>query len=238
MAMIIIGHKGAAGYAPENTILSFQKAIEIGCRVTELDVRLSKDGYAVVIHDEEVSRVTDGKGLVREMSLLELKNLNCPEGQKIPTLQEVVDLCKGKIDLLIELKAPGTPDKVNQIIVENNIEKNVAILSFYPDLLREMKKLNSFLKIGLLFEEYSEKIWQLVEEIPADFIGPEVRIVTVEIVEKTHTLGRKVYTFIVNDEELANRLFSSGVEGIVTDFPGLFLDKYLSNKKSKIRSGY
>ncbi|MEO0292645.1 MAG: glycerophosphodiester phosphodiesterase family protein [candidate division WOR-3 bacterium] len=223
--MMIIGHKGAAGYAPENTILSFQKAIEIGCKVVELDVRLSKDGEVVVFHDEEVSRVTDGEGFVREMSLIELKKLNCGEGQKIPTLQDVIDFCKGRMDLLIELKAPGTPKKVNQIIVKNNFEKNVTIISFYPELLMEIKELNPSLKLGLLLEEYLEKLWILTEEIPVDFILPEERIVTKEIVEKAHILKKKVFAFTVNREDLANKLFSLGVDGIITDFPGLFLLK-------------
>ena len=123
----IVGHRGAAGYAPENTLLSFQTAIDIGCDATEMDVRLSKDGEVVVIHDDGVSRVTDGTGFVDEMSLAELKKLDCPEKQKIPTLQEVIDLCKGKIDLLIELKAQGTPEKVNRIIERNKITENVAV---------------------------------------------------------------------------------------------------------------
>jgi glycerophosphoryl diester phosphodiesterase len=220
----IIGHKGAAGYAPENTILSFQTAIDIGCDGTELDVRLSKDCRVVVIHDEEVSRVTDGSGFVHEMSLPELKKLNCPENQKIPTLQEVIDLCKGKIELLIELKAQGTPIPVNQIIVQNNIVENVAVISFNCNLLQEIKKLNPELKVGPIFEADNEKIWKLVEEIPLDFIGLWGNIVTKEIINKAHERGKPVYACPVNDKDTGSRLLSLGVDEIGTDFPKLFIN--------------
>jgi glycerophosphoryl diester phosphodiesterase len=219
----IIGHRGAAGYAPENTLLSFQTAIEIGCDATEMDVRLSKDGRVVVIHDEEVSRVTDGEGFVCEMTLAKLKKLNCPEKQKIPTLQEVIDLCKGKIDLLIELKARGTPAKVNRIIVKNKITENVAVISFNYELLREIKKFNPKLKAGLLFEECTEEIWKLVEEIPLDFIGPRGDIVNKGIVDRAHKMGKIVHAYHVNNKNAGNELLTLGVDEIGTNFPKLFI---------------
>jgi glycerophosphoryl diester phosphodiesterase len=220
----IVGHRGAAGYAPENTLLSFQTAIDIGCDVTELDVRLTKDNKVVVIHDEEVSRVTDGEGFVCEMTLAKLKKLSCPKKQKIPTLQEVIDLCKGKIDLLIELKAQSTPGKINQIIVKNKITKNVAVVSFNYELLREIKKLNPKLRAGLLFEECTEEIWKLVEEIPLDFIGPRGDIVTGGIVDRAHKMGKTVYAYHVKDKNVGKELLSLGVDEIGTDFPKLFID--------------
>ncbi len=219
----IVGQRGAAGYAPENTLLSFQTAIDIGCDAAELDVRLSKDNKVVVIHDEEVSRVTGCEGFVNEMTLAKLKKLNCPEKQKIPTLQEVVDLCKGKIGLLIELKAPGTPEKVNRIIVKNKIVKDVAVISFNFDLLREIKKLNPKLKAGLLFEECSEEIWKLTEEIPVDFIGPRGDIVTKGIIDRAHKMGKTVYAYNVNDKNAGNELLSLGADEIGTYFPKLFI---------------
>jgi glycerophosphoryl diester phosphodiesterase len=219
----IVGQRGATGYAPENTLLSFKTAIDIGCDAAELDVRLTKDNKVVVIHDEEVSRVTDGEGFVNEMSLAKLKKLNCPKKQKIPTLQEVVDLCKGKIGLLIELKAPDTPQFVNKIIKKNKIVKDVAVVSFNFDLLREIKKLNPELKAGLLFEECTEEIWKLVEEIPVDFIGPRGDIVTKGIVDRAHKMGKTVYAYNVNDKSAGKELLSLGVDEIGTYFPKLLI---------------
>ncbi|MFA4819219.1 MAG: glycerophosphodiester phosphodiesterase family protein [Patescibacteria group bacterium] len=220
----IVGHRGAAGYAPENTLLSFQTAIDIGCDRAEFDVRLSKDGEIVVIHDADVSRVTDGKGFVYKMTLAELKKLNCSQNQKIPTLQEVIDLCKGKIDLQIELKAEGTPQSVNQIILQNNIKKSVVITSFAVDLLKEIKNLNPKFKVGLLFKAYPEKLWRLVNKIPLDFICPRYGITTKEIINQAHKLGKSVYAYHVNDKDTGNKLIALGVDEIGTDFPKLFIN--------------
>jgi glycerophosphoryl diester phosphodiesterase len=220
----IVVHRGAAGYAPENTILSFQTATKIGCDRTELDVRLSKDNQVVVFHDEEISRVTNGAGFVHELSLAELKKFDLPDGQKIPTLQEVIDICKNKIDLQIELKAQGTPRLVNEILLKNAFVDHAVITSFDSELLQEIKKINPNLKVGLLFREYSTDVWKLVEEIPLDFIGPRGNIVTEELVNKAHRLGKPVYAYHVKEKELGEKLIALGVDEIGTDFPNLFID--------------
>jgi glycerophosphoryl diester phosphodiesterase len=220
----IVGHRGAMGYAPENTLRSFRMAIDAHCDRTELDVRLSKDGEVIVIHDENVSRVTNGKGTVKNKTLIELKKLNCIDGQKLPTLQEVIDLCKGKINLQIELKVPGTPRAVHNLILKNNLIENVAIISFFPNLLREIKKLNPKLQVGLLFNKYNKKLWEYAKQIPLDFIGPRHDAVKRKIVERAHKLGMFVYVYHVNNHSLGKRLIALGVDELGTDFPRLFKD--------------
>lgn len=219
----IVGHRGASGYAPENTILSFQKAIDIGCGRTELDVRLSKDNEVIVIHDAEVDRTSDGHGLISEMNLAEIKKLNCAENQKIPTLQEVIDVCKDKIDLYIELKAQGTPKPVNDIILKNQLLSKVIVISFDIDLIREIKKLNSDIKVGFLFKEYNKEMWDFVNSVPLDYICPKFPLIDKEIVEKAHGLGVKVFTWTVNERKVGDRLVDLGVDEIGTDFPKLFI---------------
>ena len=223
---IIVGHKGAAGYAPENTLTSFREAIKIGCDRTELDVRLTNDKQVVVIHDKEVSKLTDGTGLVGEMNLLELKKLRCLGNESIPTLQEVINICKDKIDLQTELKAEGTPQPVSNLITQNGIEDQVFITSFKINLLAEIKKLNPGLRVGLLFrdEEVMADIWNLINQIPLDFLAPFSEIITAEFVAKAHSLGRKVYAYHVNNKELGDKLIAIGVDEIGTDFPKLFIE--------------
>ena len=221
----IVGHKGAAGYSPENTLPSFQMAIAIGCNRTELDVKRTKDGQIVVFHDDEVSRLTNGVGIVSEMTLFELKKLDCEQGEKIPTLQEVVDLCKNKIDLQIELKADGTPELVNDIILKNAIQDQIVITSFRDYLLKEIKQLNPNLKAGLLFKtnEVMSEIWNLMKSVPLDFFAPYSGLVTKEFVDKAHSFGKSVYAYRVNEKELGDKLNEMGVDDIGTDFPKLFI---------------
>lgn len=220
----IIGHRGAAGYAPENTLYSFEVAIDLGCDRAELDVRLSKDGEAVVFHDEEISRIAKIHGNISDLTLAELKKLDLPNKQKIPTLKEVIDICKGKIDLQIELKVSEESRLVNQIISHKNMINNIVITSFDPDILQEMKRINPKLKVGLLFKEYSNDIWNFVKKIPLDFIGPKADIVTYEMVHKAHGLKKNVYAYHANDKKIIDNLIALGVDEIGTDFPKLLIN--------------
>ncbi len=106
--MLRVGHRGAKAYAPENTLASFRKAIEIGVDAIELDVRKTKDGHLIVIHDADVKRTTNGKGLVSELTLEQIKSFNAGEGERIPTLQEALDFLDKKVKVLIELNGSGS----------------------------------------------------------------------------------------------------------------------------------
>jgi len=220
----IIGHRGAAGYALENTLESFQAAIDIGCDRAELDVRLSKDNELIVIHDKDVARVTNGTGLVAEMTLVELQKLNCHNNQKLLTLQEVFDFCKNKINLQIELKADGTPQLVHKLILEYKLEDSVVITSFDANRLKEIKLLNPKLKVGLLFYKYSEEIWESAEKIPLDYICPKFDIVTPELINKAHQLGKTVYVWGTSERDTVEKLIVLGIDEVGTDFPKLFIN--------------
>jgi glycerophosphoryl diester phosphodiesterase len=104
----VIGHRGAAGHAPENTLRSFHKAVELGADMVELDVHLCATGEPVVIHDDTVDRTTDRSGRVRDLSLDELKALDAGDGERVPTLVEVIDEMSGRAALNVELKGLGS----------------------------------------------------------------------------------------------------------------------------------
>lgn len=223
----IVAHRGASGYAPENTLLAFQKAIDLGCDKVELDVRLTKDKEIVVIHDDSVDRTTDGRGGVAQLTLKQIKKFNCTEKQKIPTLREVIDLCKGEIDLQIELKTAGVAKPVYNLLVENDIVSNVVITSFKLRFLQEMSMLDRKVNLGLLFEEYiiSKKIilWIIGRLIGINYVCPNYPVINEKIVNRAHKLGMKVYVFDVKNKKEGERLISMGVDEIGTDFPKLFL---------------
>lgn len=221
----IVGHKGAAGYAPENTLPSFMMAISLGCPRAELDVRLTKDQVLVVFHDADVARLTTGQGLVEELEYSDLQQLKISGTEKIPTLQEVIDVCKNKIDLQIELKAKNTPQAVNDIVVANAIETRVVITSFYPELLKEIKIINPQLIVGLLYStaDVGENIATMIAEIPLDFIGPHSSLVTKAIIDLAHSQNKQVYAYDVNNQALGNQLIEFGVDALGTDDPKLFL---------------
>src|SRR5262245_46192344 len=150
MLMEIVGHRGACGGAPENTLRSFARAIELGCHRTELDVQVSADGTAVVMHDATVDRTTDGRGAVSALTVAELKKLDAGAGEKIPTLEEVMDLCRHKIDLQIELKAKKSPALVADLIKRAWEPRKTVVTSFDLELLNEFAVLIPAIPLGLL----------------------------------------------------------------------------------------
>ncbi len=152
-----IAHRGASAYEPENTLRAFKRAIELNADMVEVDVRLSKDGYLMVIHDETVDRTTNGSGYVNMMTLKELKSLDAGNGEKIPTLEEVIDLVKGRCQLLIDVKDPPPIEKKIVNLIEcTGMESDTVIIAYsYPDSLEEkrIKEINPKIRTAALFNE-------------------------------------------------------------------------------------
>ena len=158
MTIIKVGHRGAMGYEPENTLRSFKKALELGVDMIEFDVYVCKSGELVVIHDDTLERTTNGKGLVIEKTLAELKELDAGKEEKIPTLEEIMDLADKKVKINIELKGDNTAKPVLNMIEKYVDEKgwkydDFLVSSFNHGELKNFKELNPKIKTGILVEE-------------------------------------------------------------------------------------
>jgi glycerophosphoryl diester phosphodiesterase len=161
--MLRIGHRGARAYEPENTLRSYKKALEIGVDAVELDVRKTKDNQLVVIHDADVKRTTDGKGLVSELTLKQIKEYSTEKGEKIPTLKEALDFLDKKVKILIELKEEGVEEKVLSAVRENGLQKNVIIVSFIEDALRKIRELDKEVETGLIYAKHKNPVKAALE---------------------------------------------------------------------------
>ncbi len=137
-----LGHRGAPKQAPENTLLSFQRAIDIGVDWIEFDLRRSRDGVLVVIHDDTVDRTTDGKGKVSDMTFGELRMLDAGNGQKIPSLRQVIDLARGRVKMDMEIKERGIEGDIVDAIRSSGIVRQCMVSSFIYDSIRKVKELN------------------------------------------------------------------------------------------------
>ncbi|HUV02606.1 MAG TPA: glycerophosphodiester phosphodiesterase family protein [Desulfobacteria bacterium] len=147
----VIAHRGARAEEPENTLRAVKRAAECGADAVEVDVRFSSDQEPVVIHDETLDRTTNGSGAVSEQTFEQLRTLDAGNGEKIPTLSKVLSLVKalGR-ELVIELKEPGTEERVVREIVRAGRERNVVIASFFHSLLLRMKELAPDLKTNVI----------------------------------------------------------------------------------------
>jgi glycerophosphoryl diester phosphodiesterase len=148
--VLIVAHRGASAYEPENTIRSFERAFKLGADFVELDVRLSKDGVLVVIHDEAADRTTNGSGLVRSLTLNQLRLLDAGKGEKIPTLKEVLErFNRDEHMFFIEAKEPGLEEKLLEAIAEHKAQNRVTVTSFYHSVLKKIKEKRKDIKCGV-----------------------------------------------------------------------------------------
>ena len=216
--MLKIGHRGAKGYQPENTLVSFEKAIHLNADGIELDVHLSSDGEIMVIHDESLDRTTKGRGFVNQFTASELKKY------KIPTLVEVLELVNRNCFINIELKGMGTAKPTIELI-ENYILNNnwkytdFLISSFDWKMLEEVHLLNPKSRIGVLTEKSIKEALAYAKKITAFSIHPKYVLLSKENVALMQENEFEVYPWTVNSPEDIQKIKSFNVNGIISDFP-------------------
>lgn len=232
----VIAHRGASGYAPENTIAAFDKAVKMKADYIEIDVQRSKDNKLVLIHDNTVDRTTNGTGLVGDLTFKQLRYLDAGSwkgeqftGEKIPTLDEALDKYRGKIGILIELKSPelypGIEEQVARELKERNLDKpknnKIIIQSFNFDSMKKMNTLLPRVPIGVLTSFKGDTSEQALTEFSqyADYFNPSYSIVSKPLVAQVHALGMKIQSWTVRSHESAEFLLSMNVDGIITDYP-------------------
>ncbi len=215
--MFIIGHRGARATRPENTIAALREGSRWADYV-EVDVRISRDGILVVIHDPTLDRTTDGSGFVRDYTLAELKALDAGEDEPIPTLAEVLALDLGECGLVIELKEGGYEDQVAAMIREAGLSK-VLVASFDADCLRRIAPLLPDAEIGYIFRSPGADLVRVAASIPASYILLRFIDVTEELVGAAGNANLRTFLGTLNSEKEFEEASKIGVDGIVTDDP-------------------
>ena len=222
--MIKIGHRGACGYEPENTLRSFTCAMQLGVDMVELDVYICKSGEIVVIHDWNVDRTTNGTGFIADKTLDELKTLDAGKGEQIPTLSEVLDHINRKVKVNIELKGDNTAKPVFKLI-EKYIKEfgwsynDFLISSFKQHELYEIRRLGNKLNIGVFVRDSSEEFMELVDAIGAYSILVRYESLTKEILTRAKARGLLTIVWTVNEKEDIERMKLLGIDGIVSNYP-------------------
>ena len=226
---IVTAHRGFSAAAPENTLPAFQLAIDQGCERAELDVQMTKDGVVMVTHDTNMRRCTGRNQNIYDLTYDEVRKLDAGRwfgkkyaGTKVPTLAEVLDLCKGKIELNIEIKPnAATPEleaETLRIIREKGFENNCVITSQSYETLCKVKELAPGISTGYILALGVGSYYDLPA---ADFFSVESTFITSGMVQQVHLRGKTVSAWTVNREEDASDLLSLGVDDIITDKPGM-----------------
>jgi len=235
---IVFAHRGASKAAPENTMSAFKKAIEMNTGGIELDVHLTRDGYLVVTHDDQLGRTCNGYGLVKDLELGYLRSLDFGEwfspdfkGEKIPLLSEVFELLSGKNILLnIEIKASlgkyneGIEHAVAEMIKAYDFTKNTIVSSFNHYCLIKMKEELPGVITAPLYSGLFAHMGEYAGIIGAGAIHPHYNGVTADVIDSCKKNGTLVNVWTVDNEDEIKRLVSLGVDGLITNVPNEALE--------------
>jgi len=238
--MLKIGHRGAKAYAPENTLASFKKALELGCDMVEFDIRITKDKYPVVIHDNSLRRLTKGIGKINQLTLVEVKKLKIKKIETIPTLGEVLEVIENKLGLNIEIKVKGSAQIVVQTLRDYKVDLDkVMISSNHPSEIKVVERLEPVITTALVFRATNAfSIWfvldflailflpitkyyisWVVRKANADYLNINHYFLNKKKVELFHSQGIKICAWTVNSQKKINYLKSLGIDGIITNYP-------------------
>ncbi len=243
---LIYGHRGASGYAPENTLEAFELAAKMGAEGVELDVHIAKDGELVVAHDETVERVSDGTGLICSMTTAELKKLHFnrthPEYEKatIPTLREVFELLRPTgLHINVELKNSrilyeGLEEKVIRLAEDTGMTDRVLYSSFNHLSMMHIKEIDPSIPCGLLYDAMLFEPWKYGAALKMNAIHPHFSELQVPgEVEAAHALGVNVNVWTVNEAEDVLMSLKAGADIIISNYPDRALKvraEYLASK--------
>ena len=234
----IVGHRGAMGHCPENTLASFERGLALGADWIELDVHLSKDGAPVVIHDETLERTTNGHGAVRDHTLAELKALDAgawfaPEyaGQRIPTLDEVLAWARGR-DVVVDIEIKNAPiyyagieAAVVDALARHDMAERVIVISFDHRAVQRVKALEPGIATGVLYSgRPADGGVSLARQADADAVLPHWNYVTADDVAAVHAAGLHIAPWASSDAAILRRLIDAGVDAVATDHPDVARD--------------
>jgi glycerophosphoryl diester phosphodiesterase len=221
---LCIGHRGARGHAPENTLLAIDTGIQLGAQMVEFDVQLHPSGELLVIHDLTLDRTTNGTGRLDERSFDYIRSLDAGKGQQVPTLQEVLDLIDERVAVNIELKTwDGTADAVAQALRRNFADgwtaEDFLVSSFHLPELEEFRQLAPEIPIGVLLCGVPLDWAAGAAELSAQALNISEEFVDQRLIADAQGRGLKVYAYTVNERSEMERLRRLGVDGVFTDYP-------------------
>ncbi|MCM2579808.1 glycerophosphodiester phosphodiesterase [Streptomyces meridianus] len=221
MTFLTIGHRGAMGVEPENTLRSFVRAEREGLDVIELDLHLSKDGALVVMHDAEVDRTTDGTGAISDFTLAELRELDAGEGERVPLFEEVLDAVEAPLQA--EIKDVTAARVLAEVMHRRNLVERVEVLSFHDEAVAEIARLVPGVRTALVASRYGLDVVDRAVAVGAGSVVLNIRRLTLEIVERAHTAHLKVIGWVVNTQDHLRLVRGLGLDGATTDFPAIKL---------------
>ncbi|WP_330329026.1 glycerophosphodiester phosphodiesterase family protein [Streptomyces sp. NBC_00536] len=217
MTFLTIGHRGVMGVEPENTLRSFVRAQRSGMDAIALDLRLSKDGALVVLHDDEVGRTTDGSGAVADLTLAELRGLDAGQGERVPVFDEVLEAVA--VPLVASVRDAGCARVLAEALRGRDLTARVEVSSPDDAVLAAVAGLVPGVRTVLSADRYGEDVVARALAVGAGSLSLDIRRLTLEIVESAHAAGLRVTGWTVNTQERLKLARALELDGAVTDLP-------------------
>jgi glycerophosphoryl diester phosphodiesterase len=219
-----VAHRGASADRPENTLSAFRLAIEQGADVLEADVRATSDGVLLILHDPAVDRTTSGTGLLRDMTAEQARALDAGAGERIPTIEEVLELARGRIRVNLDLKEVDVVEPAVRAVHAAEMVDQVTYISFVPEAWDRLDRLSPDSPVVHLVDNAAGVAGLAMGEVGTQSVqagvGMPYNLVSADVVENMRRHGYGVFAWTVDDEAEMRRLIECGVNGIVTNRPG------------------
>jgi glycerophosphoryl diester phosphodiesterase len=220
--LLCIGHRGAMGHAPENTLASIRKALELGVPCLEIDVYFV-DGQLVVFHDNRLERTTNGTGYLLDQNFSYLRSLDAGDGEKIPTLKEVFEAAHLQAGINIELKGPNTARQVVEFVFKMRdmgwSDDLILLSSFDHRELARIRQLDPRIKVGAMIVGLPVNDSAFAESLGAYSVHLSLEFIDRRFVDDAHSRGLRVFVFTVNHPEDIIKMGELGVDGVFTNYP-------------------
>jgi len=215
-----IGHRGACGHAPENTLASIEQAIALQCAFTEVDIQRTSDDALVLLHDKRVDRTTNGRGRLSELTLPDIRKLDAGGGQMVPTLKEALRAANGRIGVILELKTGGLAYDVCTTVRASGFNRPVIYASFLQKELHHVRRVDPNSQTLVLFNKWFPKDPVAAAfKLQATHVGLHFNTATRHRVNALHNAGLTVFVYTVNKPAEINKMNLLGVDGLISDFP-------------------
>ena len=219
-----MGHRGAPAYEPENTLRSLQLALTMGVDAVEVDVQLSQDGHLVVIHDDTVDRTTNGRGRVRDLTFAELRRLDAGKGERLPSLEEVAELVKGKAHLFVELKPPEAAPPLLHFFQQQDLFADATLISFWHPVVKALKEQEPRLKTGVLMVGCPVDPVSLAQKARAEVLLFNYAYVNQDLITQAHHQGLKTYIWNIDHLDTLKIYLPLHPDGIGSNRPDVLVE--------------
>jgi glycerophosphoryl diester phosphodiesterase len=224
-APLVIAHRGASGERPENTPTAYELAVKQRADMIEIDLHRTRDGAIVITHDAELAALC-GRGEIADATLAEVRALDAGDGQRVPTLDEVLDAFGARVAFNLELKRgvdavyDGMEAQALEAVESRSLASRTLWSSFYDPVLERLRSLSDAARIGLLISRrFPHDFVARARAIGAEAVHPEAKVASPELIRTAHDAGLAVHVFTVDDAKEMRRFLEMGVDGIFTNYP-------------------